>query len=172
VRELNRDTEIIGPPDRRQTPFTPVRRLMFIFAWLLPFLALPLRANAEAFEDGLVNYRAGNFARAAAQFREAISNQPSSGAFQNLGNAEWQRRRTGPAVLAWEQALWLNSFDRHARNNLKFARESAQLESPDLTWYEVASGWLPMNWWAWLTGISLWFAVGMLVVPGILRCKK
>jgi len=155
-----------------ETQFTPVTRLFFRFALLLSFFAMPLHAKADAFSDGLENYRAGNFSQAATQFRETISRQPSSGAFQNLGNAEWQQKQIGPAVLAWEQALWLNPFDHNARNNLKFARETAQLESPDLTWYEVASGWLPMNWWAWLTGISLWCAVGVLVLPGVLRWKK
>ena len=152
--------------------FVSVTRLFFRSALLLSFIALSLRANADVFFEGVENYRAGNFPQAATQFREAITNQPSSGAFQNLGNAEWQRHQIGAAVLAWEQALWLNPFDHNARNNLKFARESAQLESPDLAWYEVASGWLPMNWWAWLTGLSLWFSVGVLVLPGVLRWKK
>lgn len=155
-----------------KTRFVRTTRLLFRFVLLLSFFAMPLRAKADAFSEGIENYRAGNFSQAANQFRETISQQPSSGAFQNLGNAEWQQKQIGAAVLAWEQALWLNPFDHNARNNLKFARETAQLESPDLTWYEVASGWLPMNWWAWLTGISLWFAVGVLVLPGVLRWKK
>ena len=152
--------------------FVPVTHLLFRFALLLSFVALSLRAKADVFSEGVEDYRAGNFSQAATQFREAIARQPSSGAFQNLGNAEWQRKQIGHAVLAWEQSLWLNPFDRNARNNLKFARETAQLESPDLTWYEIASGWLPMNWWAWLTGISLWFSVGVLVLPGVFRWKK
>jgi hypothetical protein len=133
---------------------------------------LPAASATQSFQSGSQAYRAGEFARAAQAFREAVAQQPSSGALQNLGNAEWQQGRNGEAVLAWEQALWLNPFDRNARNNLQFAREIAQLESPQLTWFEIASAWLPVNWWAWLAAISLWLAVGALTLPGIFRWRK
>jgi hypothetical protein len=74
--------------------------------------------------------------------------------------------------VAWEQALWIDPFSRSARQNLRFARRTAQLETPELAWYEVVSSWLPPNWWAWVAGISLWFAVGVSTVPGILRWRK
>ncbi|HWQ91226.1 MAG TPA: hypothetical protein VN673_06120, partial [Clostridia bacterium] len=74
-----------------------------------------------------------------------------------------------PAVLAWEQALWLDPFHAPARNNLAFARKAAQVESPSLAWYEAVSSWLPPGWWAWIAGLSLWSAVGLGIMPGILR---
>ena len=98
--------------------------------------------------------------------------QPASGALQNLGNAEWRCGSTGAAILAWEQARWLDPFNQSARQNLRFARKTAQLEAPDLAWYEVVSTWLPASWWAWIAGISLWLAVGMGMLPGILRLRK
>ena len=109
---------------------------------------------------------------AAEAFRQSVTLQPASGALQNLGNAEWQRHRTGAAILAWEQALWLDPFNQSARQNLRFARKTAQLEAPDLAWYEVISTWLPVSWWAWIAGVSLWLAVGMVLLPGILRRRK
>jgi tetratricopeptide (TPR) repeat protein len=124
------------------------------------------------FRDGAKAYRAGSYTYAAEAFRLSVAIEPASGALQNLGNAEWQRRRAGAAILAWEQALWLDPFNRSARQNLRFARKSAQIEAPDLAWYEVVSTWLPVNWWAWIAGTSFWLAIGMTTLPGFLRRRK
>ena len=148
-----------------------------LFTLLLPaFLAAPQTGNCfavpAAFHEGAEAYQAMNYQQAAESFRRAAIARPASGTLQNLGNAEWQSGRTGQAILAWEQARWLNPFNEAARNNLRFARKVAQLEAPDLAWYEVVSTWLPFNWWAWITGISFWFAIGIGTVPGILRLRK
>jgi tetratricopeptide (TPR) repeat protein len=146
---------------------------MLLLLALRPCASIASAASPEArFQDGVAAYRAGDYAIAAEAFRESVTLQPASGALQNLGNAEWQRRRTGAAILAWDQALWLDPFNRPARENLRFARKNAQLEAPDLAWYEVISTWLPVSWWAWIAGASLWLAVGMGLLPGILRQRK
>ncbi|HEV8494013.1 MAG TPA: hypothetical protein VGR76_17165 [Candidatus Angelobacter sp.] len=117
-------------------------------------------------------FTAGDYPQAAVAFAQSAMLRPTSGTLQNLGNAEWQRGLVGPAILAWEQALWIDPFNQAARNNLRFARRAAQLETPDLTWFEVVSSWLPANWWAWVAGISLWLAVGISTVPGLMRWRK
>jgi len=130
-------------------------------------------SSAEAlFQTGVTAYRASDYALAAEAFGQSIALQPASGALQNLGNAEWQRHRTGAAILAWEQALWLDPFNQSARQSLRYARKNAQLEAPDLAWYEVISTWLPVSWWAWIAGVSLWLSVGVVLLPGILRRRK
>jgi hypothetical protein len=129
-------------------------------------------ASESFFDEGLAAYRAGDYAKAADLFRDEALREPASGTLQNLGLAEWHCGRTGQAVLAWEQALWLNPVNEAVRANLSFARKTAQLESPELTWYEVVSTWLPANWWAWTASLSLWLAVGAGVLPGILRWRK
>lgn len=141
---------------------------------ILATSALPsTAANPDAlFHLGSGAYHAGDYASAATAFRDAARVQPTSGTLQNLGNAEWQRGHVGPAVQAWEQALWVDPFSAAAHNNLRFARKTAQLESPELAWYEVVSGWLPVNWWAWIAGASFWLAVTMVLLPGILRWRK
>ena len=140
---------------------------------LCPCASTASTASPDAlFQAGATAYRAGDYARAAEAFRESVTLQPASGALQDLGNAEWQRRRTGAAILAWDQALWLDPFNQSARQNLRFARKNAQLEAPDLAWYEVISTWLPVSWWAWIAGASLWLAVGLGMLPGILRQRK
>jgi len=131
--------------------------------------ASPARA---LFQTGSAAYRAGEYSVAAIAFRQAAEFRPASGTLQNLGSAEWQLGSAGPAILAWEQALWLDPFNTSARENLRFARKTAQLESPELAWYEVVSTWLPVNWWAWLAGSSLWLAVGLVMLPGIFRLRK
>lgn len=135
-------------------------------------VAQPSAAGTNAFAMGAAAYRAGDFVAATEAFRASAVAQPASGTLQNLGNAEWQRGRTAEAILAWEQALWVNPFDKNARNNLRFARQAAQLEAPELRWYEVASTWLPVNWWAWIVGGSLWTVVGVLTLPGVLRLRR
>lgn len=124
------------------------------------------------FAHGSEAYLAGDYSGAARAFRQAAQLHPAAGAFQNLGNAEWQLGHTGQAILAWEQSLWLDPFHRSAYNNLRFARKTAQLESPELTWYEVVSSWLPVNWWVWIAGVSFWLAVAMVMLPGIFRWRK
>jgi tetratricopeptide (TPR) repeat protein len=117
-------------------------------------------------------YERQDFPAAAQSFATVISKAPSAGAYQNLGNAEWHNGRVAEALLAWERALWIDLRAAAARNNLQFAREVAQLEAPDLTWGEIASTWLPGDWWAWLAVGSLWFAVSLAVLPAVLRWRK
>jgi hypothetical protein len=149
--------------------------LACIAVFALFLLAPALRAVADEtnwFQAGLESYRAGYLADAGTAFRNSLKQTVSAGVLQNLGNVEWHRERVGDAVLAWEQALWVDPFNAAARNNLQFAREAAQLESPELRWFEVASTWLPNSWWAWLTGLSLWTAVAAVVIPGVLRRRR
>jgi tetratricopeptide (TPR) repeat protein len=124
------------------------------------------------FQDGAQAYRVGDYPRAIQAFRSSLSRRLASGTLQNLGNAEWQAGRTGEAILAWERALWLDPLNQPAHNNLRFARKVAQLEAPDLAWFEVVSSWLPANWWAWTASLSFWLALGIGLVPGILRLRK
>jgi len=146
---------------------------------VLAFVVWPLgsvwgavSAPDALFRQGADAYHAADYASAAVSFQQAAALRPASGTLQNLGNAEWERGSPGTAILAWERALWLDPFNTDARNNLKFARKTAQIEATDLVWYEVVSTWLPVNWWAWISGLSFWLAVGMGTLPGIFRLRK
>jgi len=125
-----------------------------------------------SFRNGIEAYQTGQFVDAAKSFRESLSQRPSAGTFVNLGMTEWRRGRTGAAILAWEQALWVDSLNQSARNNLKFARESTGVDEPRLEWYETASTWLPTNSWGWIAGAGLWLALGMMTLPMVLRWRK
>jgi len=144
-------------------------------ALVVAFACLVLNVTAgtnDFFAQGIEAARDGNFSDAAAALQNSVKAQPSSGALVNLGIVEWRRGHAGAAVLAWEQARWLDPFDPRAMQNLKFARTAAQLDEPELRWFEVASTWLPPNLWVWLAGASLWLAVGALILPPVFRWKK
>ena len=151
-----------------------VASLSLLSAATNPPSSVPVSGNSalDLFHSGTQAFLAGDFGLAATNFHLASAREPASGTFLNLGLAEWNRGRAGAAILAWERSLWLNPLNRLPIQNLKLARKTAQIESPDLTWYEVVSSWLPVNWWAWITGFSLWMAAGFALVPGILRWRK
>ena len=162
------------PKAEIRNPKCPTRVRFWLALLLVGLFASVVRGAAfeESFREGAAAYRAGDYARAVKAFRQSATQQPASGTLQNLGNAEWKLGRAGAAILAWERALWLNPFNEAARTDLRFARKQDQLEAPELAWYEVISTWLPVNWWAWIAGASLWVAVGMGTLPGILRLRK
>jgi len=140
-----------------------------LIVWLDANAAEGAEIAETLFRDGAKAYQAADYAHASRAFRKSAGLQLASGTLQNLGNAEWQRGEVGAAVLAWEQALWVDGFNNVARHNLSFARKAAELESPEVSWHEAVSTWLPVNSWAWITGISLWLAIGMVLLPGIMR---
>src|ERR1043166_8068726 len=149
--------------------------LIFISVLLMTWLAngaLAAPPPSNLFQQASQAYIAGGFEQSALLFREAAQAAPASGTLHNLGNAEWQCGQTGPAIFAWEQAQWLDPFNPNTRANLRFARKAAQLDAPDLAWYEICSTWLPVNSWAWLACLSFWLAVSMVMLPGILRWRK
>jgi tetratricopeptide (TPR) repeat protein len=147
-------------------------RILSVFFAVTILAASEACAQGSAFQEGTNAYAAGEYAAASKAFSEAAHTQPASGSLQNLGLTEWLRGRRGFAVLAWERSLWVDPFNGASRENLRFARKEAQLESPELAWYEAASTWLPVNGWAVLASLSLWFAIAMSMLPRILRLRR
>jgi len=129
-------------------------------------------ATNDFFARGVALSQDGQFPEAAAAFEAAARARPAAGTLLNLGLAEWQRGHAGAAMAAWEQALWIDPFDRRAETNLKFARQAAQVDAPQLKWFETVSTWLAPKMWMWLTGLSLWVAAGMVILPGVCRWRK
>ena len=134
---------------------------------------LHCRAAGEIhFREGVAAYEAGQYGPAAQAFRESLAAQMAAGTLLNLGLAEWRQGQPGEAILAWEQSAWLNPFDGNARNNLSYARETSLISPLELTRSELASTWLPANYWAWLASSSLWLAVALVTLPGFFRARK
>jgi hypothetical protein len=105
-------------------------------------------------------------------FSESAAAAPASGTLHNLGNAAWRIGKAGPAVLAWEQALWIDPRNASARASLRYARHSGDLEEPNLRWYEVCSSWLPADWWPWMAAGAFWIAIALLIIPAALRWRR
>ena len=145
---------------------------IFLVTWFCAVQTGMAADTNDLFAQGLALARAGQFPEAAAVFGKSAQNRPAVGTLVDQGIAEWERGHAGAAILAWEQAQWINPFDARSAGNLKFAREVAQVDAPELEWFETVSTWLPANAWVWLAGASLWLAVGMLVLPGIFRRRK
>jgi Bacterial SH3 domain len=157
-----------------------LRRTCQVATFLLISTVLSLSRNCHAseisarelFTRGSQAYADGNFEKAAARFLESATAAPASGTWHNVGDAEWQLGRTGPAVLAWERALWLNPYNTNAHSNLRFARKAKLLDAPELRWSEICSTWLPVNAWPWIAMLSLWLAVAMVILPGVFGRRK
>ena len=129
-------------------------------------------AREDAFRQGCQAYLSGDYPLAAASFQSLATRAPAAGTLHNLGNSLWNCRRTGEAVLSWERAHWLDPFSANTRANLRYARKAAQIEAPELAWYEVYSSALPVDSWAWVAGVSFWLAAGLLLLPGIFSWRK
>src|SRR4051812_4841502 len=128
--------------------------------------------SPDVFEQGSLAYNRGDYNHAAEIFGAEARRQKSSGTLQSLGNTEWQLGSVGEAIAAWERSLWIDPFNKNARNNLNFGRKAAQLESPELRWFEVASTWLPADWWAWIAVISFWTMMYAIMLPAIYRNRR
>jgi tetratricopeptide (TPR) repeat protein len=126
----------------------------------------------DTFLQGIELGRDGEFPEATAAFEKAAQAHPAVGTYINLGLSEWNRGHAGTAILAWEKARWIDPRDARAIGNLAFARQVAEVDTPQLKWFEEASTWLPPNDWVWIAGASLWLAVGALVLPRILRRNR
>jgi hypothetical protein len=176
---LNHNVDVARAASRRSGsifhPPSSIFRLLGLglIAYLIT-LSLPAAPAAEAsdFRQGFEAYAAGAYEQAATAFRDLSARAPSTGAYHNLGNAEWRLGRTGPAILAWERAQWISPFDANTRANLRYARYKAQLPSPTLAWYEICSSWLPVGAWAVLAALSLWLALALVFLPATLRWRK
>ncbi len=145
--------------------------LTLILAWVF---ALNGRAAAtnDAFAHGVELSRNGEFPGATVAFENAAQARPAVGTYVNLGLSEWNRGHAGTAILAWERARWIDPLDARAVGNLAFARQVAEVDAPQLKWFEAASTWLPPNDWFWIAGASLWLTMGVLVLPRILRRNR
>lgn len=168
-------SDIVCWPSRTRRSALPssLRSRFWLVASALLWLGLPsIEAQTNLFSDGTAAYRAGNYTAAANAFEHAAARQLASGTLQNLGLAEWQRGRRAPAILAWEQAAWMDPFDAAPRENLQFARKAAMVEAPEYSWCEAASMWLPVNVWPLLASLSFWIAVAMVVLSRVLRWRR
>lgn len=147
-------------------------RCLIFLAAILYTAEFSRAATNDFFARGVELSRVGQYPEAAAAFEKAAQTRPACGTLVNLGIADWRSGHAGAAIQAWEQARWIDPFDMSAGANLGFARQAAQVDAPQLKWFEVESTWLPPDAWVWLAGASLWLAAGVMTLPGFFRRRK
>ena len=127
----------------------------------------------DRFRSATTAMHSGDYGEAAFQLRELVSeSQFSHGSLHNLGNAEWKVVRPGHAILAWERAQLANPHDKNTAANLAFARHSAELHIPTLSWHESYSGWLAPNIWLVAACVGFWGGVFLLTLPRLLGTRR
>ena len=141
--------------------------------WAVSFVPNVKRDPDVRFKKASEAYAAGEFADAVYDLREIVNEGNfSPGALHNLGDAEWKVGRHGHAVLAWERALSLDPFSKNTTANLRFARQNARVDAPQLTWHERYSTALPGGWWIAIASAGLWGGVALLALPRLLGWRR
>jgi tetratricopeptide (TPR) repeat protein len=129
--------------------------------------------KSDLFDSGNQAYATGKFADAVRDFEEAVGRKEySAPLFYNLGNAYFREGKTGPAILNYERALWLNPADPDAKANLRFVRKTAGLFEPSTTWWQMVPGWLSLDAWSWTAAWCWFFLCAALIVRWLLPRAK
>lgn len=73
--------------------------------------------------QGNAAYRAGDYAKAASAYQQALSTQPNAAAWQNLGNAQAMQQQFEQALSSYQQALELEPDNENARKNAELMQQ-------------------------------------------------
>lgn len=147
----------------------PFRQHFFLLILCLLFLPSSLQA-ADYFDLGNQAYMRKDDAAAITYYRKAVKNRGFSAALlYNLGNCYARSGKTGPAVLAYEQALRLDPADPDIRTNLESIRKANGLYPPNQSWWRQVKNILGADQWLLLavTGFALFS--GSLLLLALVR---
>jgi tetratricopeptide (TPR) repeat protein len=118
-------------------------------------------AQSDALSSGNAAYAAGNYAEAKDHYSRLVADEKMSASlFYNLGNCFYQLDELGEAIWAYERSLKINPGHENARFNLAFAQkqtyDNLTPESSDvLRWFRGTFFVLGLNFWSWISIISL-----------------
>lgn len=73
--------------------------------------------------QGNAAYRAGDYAKAASAYQQALSTQPNASTWQNLGNAQAMQQQFEQALSSYQQALELEPDNENARKNAELMQQ-------------------------------------------------
>ena len=93
------------------------------------------------FADANAQYAEGNYAEAAVQYEQILTEQPSAEVYYNLGNAYFKQGELAQSILAYERALRLKPSFKDAKHNLQFA-QSRIIDNIEDTQSFFLSNWL------------------------------
>jgi len=144
--------------------------LVVVFVWAGGLHALRAESGTAASDGDLfvranTAYASGKYSDAVGDFEQMVGRKEfSAPLFYNLGNAYFRSGKTGPAILNYERALWLNPADPDAKANLRFVRKTAGLFEPTAAWWQFVPGWISLNVWSWIASISWFFLCTVLII--------
>lgn len=146
--------------------------------FLLGLLCLFLGTTAVFagdFDQANEQFKAGDFARAAASYEKILAAEgPRAAVFYNLGNSYQQLKRYGPAILAYERARLLTPRDPDLLANLALARKAAAVaEEPGIhPRLDAVLNYLSRNEWSWLVAGGALFLGILAVVCGAAKLPR
>ena len=133
-------------------------------------------AFATDFDQANAQFKAGDFAGAAASYEKSLAaDGPRAAVFYNLGNCYQQLRRYGPAILAYERARLLAPRDPDLLANLELARKAAAVAGePGVVhpWLDVVLNFLSRNEWSWLAAGGGLLLGGLAVICGAVKLPR
>jgi len=104
-----------------------MKKLLFIFAFTLPFLSLAenpdLNQARDLFEKGTDAYKAGDYESALAFFEEAESKSTGFAINYNLGNTHFKLNNIKESILYYERALKYEPANEDVIYNLRLAND-------------------------------------------------
>jgi tetratricopeptide (TPR) repeat protein len=139
------------------------RGLLAFFATLL--LVVSVRGQ-DLFSEANQQYAAANYKQAVEQYEDLVrKNQGNAPIFYNLGNAYFQVRDFGHAILNYERALALEPNHPEAQTNLSIAREEAHALELQPDWRDQAQRFARPNQYTLAACGTFW--IGALIVVAV-----
>ncbi len=155
------------------------RRVAWLAAVLLATVVPAAASTAEeAFERGNEAYAAGDWAAAAAEYRNVLDYRVTDArVYYNLANAEFRMGRLGPSILHYEKARRLDPADTEIQSNLRFVQgfrfDRVEVEETFalVDALHALQARLSVDGQAWVLLALLWIA-GALMAWGLSRPGK
>ncbi|MDX1940653.1 MAG: tetratricopeptide repeat protein [Saprospiraceae bacterium] len=133
---------------------------------LLGTIAWATTPPSQQLQDANAAYRAGDFAKACAQYDSLIKQGYHSEAlYYNLGNSYYRTGKLGKAILFYQRALLLDPNDADTQHNLQVVQSHLQNDIEALSpffltkWFNNLSLELSTNTWSILALMSLWLGI-------------
>ena len=127
------------------------------------------------FAQANTHYAEGNYAEAAKQYEQILTETPSAEVYYNLGNAYFKQGELAQAILSYERALRLEPSMKDAKHNLQFAQSRIVDNIEDVhafflsNWLKAMRNALSETTWMWL---SIGLFILTLVDSSCLRLAK
>jgi hypothetical protein len=152
-----------------------IRMHAAIFWFLLLGACQAFAGSADAFEQANRQFRAGDFAGAAAAYEGLLEAEgPRASVYYNLGNSYQNLKQYGPAILAYERARLLTPRDPDLLANLALARKAVAAfeESGRHPALDAALHFLSRDEWSRVVVGSALVLGTLAVLRGAVRLKR